>query len=491
MKIKRYIRTGGHIYRMAATSEKEVERLMLAVLPGTKFAGKAFAVGGYVRDEVMGKDSKDLDIVVEMPGGARALTHHLFDIFGSKISRPRQLGAGYPIWFIAFKDDVDYKGQTYYTKGAELDFADSQKEAFPDPESRQRVTEYGDVDDDVRRRDFTVNMLMKDLTTGEMVDLSGVSIRDIEKGVLRTHPDVSPDQTFADDPLRMLRLIRFMVKYGWTADPETVAAVKRNAQRIEIISGERIQGELVKIMQLGKLAAAMRFMSKTGLLRYVMPEIEELRGVEQDRLHHAEGDVFEHTMSVLEKAKPTIEHQLAALLHDAGKPATQEFVGERIKFLGHEKISGEITEAIMRRLKFDNATIKKVRNIVENHMRPHASKDWSNKAVRKFIRDVGEEVEDILDLADIDAQSSLGPDLQPQPSLAPRLRERIREVETIPVAQKPVLSGKEIMQLLGIKPGPEVGKITRWLQEVMDEYAGEGRELTKDEAVELLLKEFG
>jgi len=471
---------------LSNTAEKEVERLLLSILPGSPFAGKVFAVGGYVRDELLGKTSKDLDIAVELPGGAEALANYIHDIFPGDVSTPRKLGSGYPIWGITFKNNVMYNNHAYQVRGADLDIADTQTERFPDAFSRQREVQYGTLDEDVRRRDFTVNMLMKDLTTGKIVDLSGTGVSDLKNGLLRHHPDVSPDEMFGNDPLRMLRLIRFMVKYNWDAHPDLIKAIKRNAERINIISAERIRDELVKIMNLGGLNKAIRFMADTGLLRYVMPEIEELRGVQQDDKYHAEGDVFEHTMRVLEKAKPTPEAQLAALLHDAGKPAVQEFVGDRIKFIGHEKVSGEIAEALLRRLKFDNNTIKKVRSVVENHMRAHTSAEWTNKAVRKFIRETADFIDDLLDLTEIDALSSITPSGEPKENPIPYLRKRIKEQENIPVRTKPILSGKDIMNILDIPPSPEVGKVLNMLQDIYDEMAAKGVEMTREEAIDIV-----
>ena len=437
---------------IASLAEKEMERLFRKVLPGTKFQSQAYAVGGYVRDEVMGIDSKDLDIVVGFPNGAEELAKFLAGTFPRKTSTPRQMG-NYPIWYVMFKEDVEYQGERFQTKGGELDIADSQKEAFPDPDSRQRETAFGTIEDDVARRDFTVNMLMKDLSTGEMADFTGTSVQDIKDGVLRGHPEVPLDNTFTDDPLRMLRLVRFMVKYDWTPAEEAVAAVKRNAHRINIISSERVRDELIKIMLAGKLAPGIRFMRETGLLKHILPEIEGLAGVEQAKAHHAEGDVFEHTMRVVEHAAPTLHAQLAALLHDAGKPATQEFIDDKIKFLGHEVVSGDIAEAVLRRLRFDNDTIKKIRFLVENHMRPTSAREWGPKAVRKFVRDIGEHIEDLLALHDADSAGSLTPEGGPAKTTGPVLRKKIEEVQEIPVRVKPVLDGNVVCRRWGCHLG--------------------------------------
>ena len=477
---------------IASSAEKEVERLLKFLLKGTPFQNKAFAVGGYVRDEVLGLEAKDLDIVVEIQGGAEKLTKFIHSVFSTDISTPRQMGAAYPIWEITFKDDVIFDGETYKTAGAVIQFADTQKEMFPDDSSRQRTVEYGTLGEDVERRDFTVNMLMKDLSSGELKDLTGVSIQDIKDGVLRGHPAVNFDKILSDDPLRMIRLVRFQVKYGWAVPMSVLKAVKRNAARINIVSAERIRDELIKIMNLGKLAQAVKMMKAIGLLQHILPEVQTLGETEHEMKngHHQEGDVLKHTLLVLQNAKPGVESQLAALLHDIGKPASQEVVEGTIRFIGHEKVGGEITEAIMRRLKFDNDVVGKVRTMVESHMRPHhltRDDEVGPKALRKFIQDVGEElVEAILDLAEADSLGTL-----PAQNVIPGLRERIEEVKK-PAAQaeKLPLDGNDIQRLLGVKPGREVGMALKFLKDENYEWALAGKVMTKADAEKLILEKF-
>jgi len=478
---------------LSSRAEKEFERLMKTFLKGTPYQNKVHGVGGYVRDEFLGLDAKDLDVVVEIKDGSKKLTKYIYDELNRRnknaISRPRQLGASYPIWQLVFKDDVQYDGEIYKTKGAVIEFADTMRESFPDEESRQRDVEFGTLEEDIARRDFSVNMLLKDLTTGEIKDLTGISKSDLENGILRGHPNVSLNKIFSDDPLRMIRLIRFQVKYGWNIPLSVIKDVKRNAKRIEIVSNERIMEELIKVMKLGKLSQAIKFMKITGLLKYILPEIEELQGVEQGQEHHKEGDVYKHTMMVLKNAKPTIESQLAALLHDIGKPKTQKIMGEKIQFLGHEDAGAEIAEAMLRRLKFDGKTISKVVKMVKNHMRPHHLNEATDKALRKFIRDVGDEfVDAVLDLAEADELGKM-----PPTGYIPDLRERIENIRKSPlqVKKKPVLDGNEIMDLLGISTGPLVGEISDYLIDVEDDYAERGKELTKEEAKKLVLDKFG
>lgn len=497
----------------ASGAEAEVERFLRKFLPGTEFAGKTKAVGGYVRDQYLSQlmndpsiEAKDLDILVEMKDGAEKLTHFIYDSFNkpsiwnnikkffklekkeSPVSTPRQMGKDYPIWQITFKQDINYKGDMYNTQGAIIEFADTMKEEYPDPESRQRKVLPSDLEGDIARRDFTTNMLLKDLTTGEIEDLTGQSKEDIKKGILRGHPKVSLDEMFSKDPLRMLRLIRFQAKYDWHIPKSVLKAVKRNAHRIDIISGERIREELTKVMKMGKLKQAVRIMSVTNLLKHVFPEVEALKKVTQPEKWHSEGNVYKHTLMVLHNAKPGIEYQMAALLHDTGKPAVREILEDEIHFYGHENVSAEITQAIMDRLKFDKKTTDKVVTIVRNHMKPLKLNQAGEKALRKFIREIGDELVDaIIDMAKADELGAL-----PNRNFVPDLITKIDKIRKAPVkiVPKPVLTGTEIMELLGLKQGPEVGKAKEYLLDLQDDFASKQKELPKEEAKTLLLKEF-
>jgi putative nucleotidyltransferase with HDIG domain len=476
---------------LASMAERELEKLLKVILPRSPFRGKVFAVGGYVRDEVMGVESKDLDAVIDMKGGAKKMCEWLHAQFPDETSRAHPVKKGYPIWAVHFKDDVTYKGKLYRTDGAEIEVADAQKESFPDEGSRQRITEPGTLAEDNQRRDFTVNMLLKDMTTGELKDMTGQSVADIKKGILRGHPGVNFETIIKQDPLRMLRLVRFQAKYGWKVPYDVLKTVKANASRLAIVSGNRIRGELEKLAKIGKLARGIKMMKVLGLLKYALPEIDAMRGVQHDtsRGHHQEGDVFKHTLLVLKNAKPGIENQFAALLHDVGKPKTQEILEDKITFLGHETVGGEIAEAVLRRLGFHRSVFKKIRTMVESHMRPHhlGRGKPGAKALRKFVREVGEETyEAVLDLAEADQLGNLPPE-----NLVPELRKYIEEAQKVPLKEKEILDGHTIMRILGLKRGgPEVGRAMRWLKEKEDEAAGRGDELTPKEAERLLETEY-
>ena len=504
---------------IASNAEQEVEKVLKEVLPGSEFEGKTHAVGGYVRDQLLsemkpdsGIEAKDLDIVVEIDGGAKKITHFLHSkLKNSKgeavMHRPHELGAGYPIWQISFYEDENGDTQigdkSFKTSGAVIEFADTQKESFPDPKSRQRITTHGTLDEDMMRRDFTVNMLLKDMTTGEIKDLTGTSKKDLEAGILQGHPKVDLNKIFSDDPLRMIRLIRFKVKYDWTIPADVKEIVKKNAHRLNIVSAERMRDELVKIMQYGKLGEAIKLMKETGFSKVETEKggeinpisflLQKLEGMEvtHDSPYHIDTEdkkdnkVIDHTFNVIQQAKKTVNAQLAALLHDIGKPATrtQDEAG-KVNFLKHEEVGIDIAEDILKRFKFDKKTIVKLNSLVKNHMRPHSLEGASDKALRKFIRDMGDDLDDVLDIAEADSKGK-----NPPSPYMDILRERIDTLQNAVIAPKtkPILNGKEVMDLLGIKPGPQIGKVNEFLLDLQDEKP----ELTKEEASKAISDKFG
>ena len=479
------------IFKFSGIAERDLELLLLSVLPNSRFEGLVHAVGGYVRDEILGKDSKDLDAVIDMENGSEDLTKWLHDMFPEQTSRPHQLGK-YPIWRLVFKENVNYNGKLYRTEGAEIEVAETMKESFPDKNSRQRETMPGTIEEDVSRRDFTVNMLLKDLSTGEILDLTGTSVDDIKDGILRGHPDVDFEEIITSDPLRMMRLVRFQAKYNWDVPLSILRAIKNNSDRIKIVSSERVRDELIKLMEIGKLRQGIRLMKTLGLLDHVLPEVKDMIGVSHDttRGHHQEGDVYNHTLLVLQNAPKGVVGQLSALLHDVGKKDTQKFLEDKITFLGHEEVGAEMSEAILRRLGFPKDVITQVKTIVKYHMRPHGLVGdlVTEKALRKFIRDVGDEMVDaILNQAEADRLGNL-----PVENKIPVLRERIEEVRNSqsPVSKRSILNGKEIMRILDIGPGRKIKDVMDFLIDQSDSYAERGDIFTKEDAERLILEKF-
>lgn len=422
-----------------------------------------------------------------MKDGAKLFTEYIHNMFPAHITAPYNLGA-YPIWQITFKDDVTFCGDVFRTKGAVIEFADTMKESFPNEDSRQRETQYGTLDEDIKRRDITVNQLLKDLSNGDYIDLSGSSKADIINGIIRGHPQVSLDKILSEDPLRILRIVRFQSKYNWKVPYSVIKTMKRNAERIKIVSNERIMSELIKIMQMGKLAQAIKFMDISGLLIHIFPEVSAMQGVSQPEKFHQEGSVWKHTLLVLKNAPHTVEGQLAALLHDVAKPVTREEVDGKIGFPKHDDIGAEMSDVILHRLKFDSGIIEQVKVMIKNHMRAHHLGDAGNKAMRKFLRDVGEEMANkILDLGEADAKGSI-----PNTNDIPKTREKMEVVKNSPikVSRKPILNGLEIMDILKIKPGAKVGEAGKFLIDLEDDLAENDIALTKEIAIEKLLEKF-
>lgn len=509
----------------ASTAEQAAEKVMKVILPDSPFSGLVHAVGGYVRDEYLGKlfpgkiaPPKDLDVVVEMKDGAKKITEYLHGILknskGEKATHsPHLLGAGYPIWSLAFFDDdkgnVKIGDKIYDTAGAVLEFADTQKETYPDPNSRQRVTEYGTLEEDIARRDFTVNMLLKDLTTGEIKDLTGVSKKHIEEGVLTKHPDVDFVKTVSEDPLRMLRLIRFQAKYGWSIPEEIKEVIRQNASKLNIVSAERITGELKKIMEYGKVRQALEMAKDLGFdqievkedgeelnaLSFLMNALKPME-MRHESEHHIDtpekkdDKIIDHTLNVVDEAKNTVEAQLAALLHDIGKPLARAVHEDgKVKYKKHEIAGLDIAEEILRKFKLDSKTIKKVLTLVKNHMRPHSLENASDKALRKFIRDMGDDLDDVLDMAEADSRGK-----NPPNDYIHKLRKRIRELQNakIPVQTKSVLDGNEIKDILGVKGGkdPNSGKIIGNAKKFILDLQDENPNLTKEEATKAIQEAY-
>lgn len=474
------------IIKNAGTAEDEIQKLLIEFLPNTDFKDKVFSIGGYERDALLGRPSKDLDIVIEETGGAKRFGEFLHNTFPEETSRAWPLGENYPIWHIAFRENVTYNGKEFKTSGGEIDIADTQKESFPDAQSRQRETQSATLEEDIERRDFTVNMLLRDLTTGELRDITGTSKSDIEKGILRGHPNISLEKIFQDDPLRMLRLIRFQCKYGWDIPFSVLRITKKIAPRIEIVSWERVREELEKMAKLGKLGRAIQLMKTVGLLQYILPEVQTMVGIIQTH-KGKKVNIYQHTLLVLDKAAPTIEGQFGALLHDIGKIVSKSTEIDKTKTPNHPQAGAEIAKAIMDRLKFEKKTTDIVSKLVALHMEPRTLVNADIFELRQFIRKIKKEMVDILlDLAEADA---LGREDPKEHILG--LREKFREAVKIPIGDNPILNGDEIMELLNLKKGGKIiGQVINFLKELEDKFANDGKILNKEEAKLEVLKKF-
>ncbi|MBM4437803.1 MAG: HD domain-containing protein [Actinobacteria bacterium] len=343
-----------------------------------------YLVGGPVRDRLMGRSSQDLDLTTDArPANIKLL-----------IAR-------------AGADDVYTVGEKFGTIGAIFEGARVEVTTFRSdtysPGSRKPDVEFGhSLEGDLGRRDFTVNAIAQDVRTGKIIDPFG-GVGDITLRLIRAVGVA--DQRFDEDPLRLLRAVRFATQLHFDLDRDTAAAIRRNAARLRHISAERIGAELQLMLLARRPEAAIKAMLEFGLLNFVLPELLPLQTTVQDeRLEHK--DVFAHTLRVLGVTAPVPELRWAALLHDVGKPQTKSVRAGRIRFYGHEDVGADLTRAILKRLRYDARLVERVEHIVRLHMRANAyASDWTDGAVRRFIREAGEDLEHLIALSRADITS--------------------------------------------------------------------------------------
>lgn len=419
-------------------------------------AGHELAVvGGPVRDALLGRTTHDLDFTTD------ADPDEILRIV-TPISTAQ--------WDI---------GRAFGTIGArirgeQVEITTYRADAY-DGETRKPVVAFGDsLESDLVRRDFTVNAMALRVPGPQLVDPHG-GIEDLVAGVLRTPTDARI--SFGDDPLRMLRAARFSSQLGFTVDADAVAAITELRETLGIVSPERIQGELVRLLQTDDPVRGLRLLVETGLIDQFLPEVPALR-LEVDEHHHHK-DVYEHSLTVLRQAielertrhpdaAPDVPLRLAALLHDIGKPATRRLEpGGAVTFHHHDVKGSRMARKRLRELRFDSATIESVALLIELHLRffGYAEGAWTDAAVRRYVRDAGDELErlHILTRADVTTRNK---------RKATRLRlayddierriDELRAQEELD-AIRPELDGNEIQQILGIPPGREVGEAYRFL----------------------------
>lgn len=422
---------------------------------------RAFVIGGYVRDCFLGIPNDDIDIVVE--GSGIALAEAVARKCGAKVSVFRNFGTAM----------LKYKG-------IEVEFVGARKESY-DRNSRKPVVEDGTLEEDQLRRDFTINAMafsLQEEDFGALVDPFG-GIKDLAAGIIRTPLD--PEQTYSDDPLRMLRAIRFATRLGFTIVPESIEAMKRMNGRLKILSRERIVEELDKMLLTGKPSVAFRLMDETGLLEQFLPELSRLKGTETvDGKGHKEN--FSHTLEVLDNVvafekeegrEPSLWLHWAALLHDIGKPASKRYSpGQGWTFHGHEVIGARMVPQIFKSLKMPlNEKMKYVQKLVGLHLRPIALVDdeVTDSAVRRLLFDAGDDIDDLMLLCNADITSK-------NPAKVARLRRnfelvkaKMAEVEAKDEIRnwKNPITGDYIMQLFGISPCNTIGQLKDMVKEAI------------------------
>ncbi|MFF7340622.1 CCA tRNA nucleotidyltransferase [Streptomyces sp. NPDC008163] len=410
-------------------------------------------VGGSVRDALLGRLGNDLDFTTD----ARPE-----DVL--KIVRP-------------WADSVWEVGIAFGTVGAQkngyqIEVTTYRSEAY-DRTSRKPEVSYGDsIEDDLVRRDFTVNAMAVALPEKVFIDPHD-GRRDLAERVLRTPG--TPEASFSDDPLRMLRAARFAAQLDFEVAPEVVTAMAEMAGRIEIVSAERVREELNKLLLSAYPRKGLSLLVETGLAQQVLPELPALR-LESDE-HHRHKDVYEHSLTVLDQAialeeeGPDLVLRLAALLHDIGKPRTRRFEKDgRVSFHHHEVVGAKMTKKRMTALKYSNEMVKDVSKLVELHLRFHGYGDgeWTDSAVRRYVRDAGPLLERLHKLTRSDCTTRNKRKAAALSRTYDGLEERIAQLKSQEEldAIRPDLDGNEIMQILGMGPGPVIGKAYAFLLEL-------------------------
>lgn len=444
---------------------------------------KAFVIGGFVRDILLKRESKDIDIVVV--GSGIEVAGHI----------AKKLGRG---------TDVKFYGQfgtaMLRFKDMEVEFVGARKESYHHY-SRKPMVEDGTLVDDQNRRDFTINTLaisLNQLTFGDLVDPFGGEL-DIQRKILRTPLD--PDITYSDDPLRMMRAIRFASQLGFIIEKQSLDAITRNKNRIKIVSEERITDELNKIILSEKPSVGFILMFDTGLLHHIFPQMVALQGVET--VHgKSHKDNFYHTLEVLDnlaRKSDDLYLRWAAILHDIAKPATKKFDPvQGWTFHGHEFRGAKMVPVIFKNLRMSqNEKMKFVQKLVLLHLRPIvlAQEIVTDSAVRRLLFDAGDDIDSLMTLCDADITSKNDYKVKKYRDNFQLVRRKLKEIEAKDNIRnwQPPVSGDIIIQVFGINPGIEVGIIKTAIREaILDGVIGnnfaEAYQLMKSEGFKLGLK---
>ena len=455
-----------------------VAKAPLASSLAEAFKAKGFQlalVGGPVRDALLGRLGNDLDFTTD------AHPHETKKIL--KLWADNVWDTGIIFGTVAAKrGETTVEVTTYRTEKYEED-------------SRKPDVEFGEtIEGDLSRRDFTVNAMALELTTKEpkFIDPFG-GIDDLAKKVLRT--PASAQQSFTDDPLRMMRAARFASQLNFEIHPDVLSAMSTMTSRISIISAERIRDEFIKLLMSDNPRIGITILVDTGLATLVLPEIPKLR-LEIDEHHHHK-DVYEHSITVLEQAishedrlgGPNLVIRLAALLHDIGKPKTRNLIeGGGVSFHHHEVVGARLSKTRLKALRFDNETIDAVETLIALHLRFHGYGDgeWTDSAVRRYVRDAGELLVHLHVLTRADCTTRNAKKAERLARTYDGLEARIAKLETEEELSKirPDLDGAQVMQLLDLKPSADVGKALDFLMELRMEHGPLGQERATEELIQ-------
>ena len=425
----------------------DVIKIIANVIRETEFENNTFIAGGFVRDKTMGKESNDLDIVVSLPNGGIILAQLLYE--KGKSSRPvifQRFGTAQVI-----------------ISGNKIEFVMTRKESYRDKSRKPDVVQ-GTIIEDIYRRDFTINSLIMDVMNGNIQDITGKGFADIKSKIIRATS--KPDIIFAEDPLRMLRAVRFAVQLDFSIEENTMNGIILNVQMLKHISHERIRDELIKILLSPAPADGIRMLVHSGIMQYVIPELVILDGAQQNKYH--DKDMLGHTLQVLLNTPPNVLLRLSALLHDIAKPQTRTQDKKGIHFYRHEIAGAKRARKILTDLKFPKETITKVCKLIKNHMRLKAFGDslegLSDVAVRRLIFQMDSELEPLLSLIHADNISHAKTYCLPNqiPNLKLRIVFNLKKIN----GKKLPVTGRDIMLHFEISEGQNVGKILKVSHEI-------------------------
>ncbi|MGD0958092.1 MAG: CCA tRNA nucleotidyltransferase [Candidatus Acidiferrales bacterium] len=444
---------------------------------------QAYFAGGCVRDLLLGREAADYDVSTD------ATPQQVMQIFPQTFAVGEQFG-------VVLVPETVSNGQSCVV--AELRSAGTGQSPVTTPFLARHVVEVAtfrsdvgysdgrhpdkvrfskDPREDVERRDFTINGMMLDPATNEVLDFVG-GRDDLKAGIVRAIGD--PERRFAEDKLRMLRAVRFAARFDYKIDPATMEAIQKLAPQIRQVSCERVREELTKMLTEGRARRAFELLDTTGLLPEVLPEIAAMKGVEQPPQFHPEGDVFVHTLLLLDKLQAGGSKTLAwgALLHDVGKPPTFRVAPDRIRFDGHVEVGVKMAAEICRRLRFSNYETNRILALVANHMRFADVQRMKQSTLKKFLRLPA--FEEHLELHRIDCLSSHG-----QLDSYEYSREQLRSLPPEAIRPTPLITGRDLIEV-GYEPGPRFKEILSAVEDAQLE----GRIATHDAALELLAREF-
>ena len=413
----------------------------------SELGSRAWIVGGYVRDLLLGRpEASDVDLVLE--------SHPAQDA-GEWLRRRwerREPVVAFERFGTAQVSFLVGPGQRFT-----VEMVRARREAYR-AHSRKPKVEAATLEEDASRRDFTVNTLLLG-SHGQVLDPTGRGLQDLHRGVLRT--PLEPAATFSEDPLRMLRAARFAAQLGFRLDPKVAEGMRESAARIGIVSVERVRDELLKLLLAPEAATGLHLLLETGLLQQVAPEVAQMAGVEQGGYHL--GDVFLHSALAVERAPVARVVRLAALLHDVGKPVTAKPSPSGPTFHRHQQVGAEIARELLRRLRLPNSEVDRVSRLVELHMHPiQYRSEWADSAVRRLWHRAGDLLPELLQLARADTLASGYPGTAQLDELESRLEAVAREN---PGGLRPALGGAQLKAWKGWPDGPWIGRAQRLLLE--------------------------